>query len=341
MHSTGNSHIWRAADPGFKRDNVLVVPLNGIDEKIAAQKIMEIPGVRSVSAMSAIVAGHFGGLNSPVWLNNKQEAISLNYYYTDAAFITDMKLDIIAGRNFSSIDADKEQYVLINEQAVKALGIKDYRQAVGRMIWINDSSKLEITGVLKDFKYANAGSPVTPLAFRNKKNTFNYLYLAVDNADKQALSSRVQGIMTGLAPSQSFNTIWLDEQLAKNNSQAATISLLGYLAFMAVAIASLGLLGLVIYTVEVKRKEISIRKIIGAESKQLVRMLSQGFIKLLFIAGFIAMPIGYTAGFLFLQNFSDRINFGAGNALLCFALLLIIGLVTIISQTYKAAVETR
>jgi putative ABC transport system permease protein len=250
-----------------------------------------------------------------------------------------MKLDVIAGRNFSSSDADKEQYILMNERAVKALGLKDYQQAVGRMLWINDSSKLEIAGVVKDFKYVNAGSPVMPLAFRNKKNRYNYLYLGVEHADKQALNSRIQNVMIELAPSQSFNTTWLDEQLAKNNSQAATISLLGYLAFMAVAIASLGLLGLVIYTVEVKRKEISIRKIIGAESKQLVRLLSQGFVKLLFIAGFIAMPVGYTAGFLFLQNFSDRISFGIGNALLCFLLLLIIGLVTIISQTYKAAVE--
>jgi len=66
-------------------------------------------------------------------------------------------------------------------------------------------------------------------------------------------------------------------------------------------------------------------------------MLSKRFIKLLFIAGFIAMPIGYTAGFLFLQNFSLRVNFGLFSVLLCFILLLAIGLFTIISQTYKAA----
>jgi len=67
-------------------------------------------------------------------------------------------------------------------------------------------------------------------------------------------------------------------------------------------------------------------------------MLSRGFIKLLFIAGFIAVPLGYAAGFFFLQNFVIRAPFGLSIALLCFVFLLSIGLVTIISQTYKAAI---
>jgi putative ABC transport system permease protein len=131
----------------------------------------------------------------------------------------------------------------------------------------------------------------------------------------------------------------LDEVLDENNSQKATVSLLGYLAFIALSIASLGLLGLVIYTIEVKRKEISIRKIIGASEKQLVRILSQRFVKLIIIAGLIAMPLGYIAGFLFLQNFAFRIHFGIWNVLCCFLFLFSIGLFTIISQTYKAAIS--
>jgi putative ABC transport system permease protein len=326
------------ADPGFKRDNVLVVPLNGIDEKIAAQKLTQVPGVRSIGAMSSQFQGRFSGMNTPVWLNNKQDAVSLNYYYADADFIRDMKLSMLAGTSFSS-QTDEERYVLLNEQALKALGLKDDQKAIGQKIWINDSTKLEIAGVLKNFNYENAGRPVMPLALRNKKNAFNYLYIGVDGSEKKAFTERVQQVMSTLAPSQSFDTTWLDEQLEKNNSQTATISLLGYLAFMAIAIASLGLLGLVIYTVEVKRKEISIRKIIGAESGQIIRLLSKGFIKLLFIAGLVAMPVGYVLSFLFLQNFADRVGFGAGSVLFCFSILLIIGLVAIISQTYKAAIE--
>ena len=331
------SHLSEA-DPGFKRDHVLVVPLNGVDEKIASQKLMHVPGVRSIGAMSSQFQGRFNGMNTQAWLNNKQDAVSLNYYYANSDFIRDMKLSMLAGANFSS-QTDEERYVLLNEQALKAFGLKDDQKAIGQKIWINDSTQLEIGGVLKDFYYENAGRPIMPLALRNKKNAFNYLYLGVNGSEKKPFSSRVQQVMSTLAPSQSFDTAWLDEQLKENYSQTATISLLGYLAFMAIAIASLGLLGLVIYTVEVKRKEISIRKIIGAESSQIIRLLSKGFIKLLFIAGLVAMPVGYTLSFLFLQNFADRVVFGADSVMLCFLILLVIGLATIISQTYKAAIE--
>jgi putative ABC transport system permease protein len=311
-----------------------------MDENIISQKISGISGVRSVSAMSGAFSKHFEGMNVPVWLKNKQEALPLNYFYADEHFIPSLEFNILAGKNFPAGSQNTgEQYIIINEKAATALGLINYQQAIGQKLWINDSTRLEIAGVLRDFSYEGAGRPIAPLAFRNKKDAYNYLYIQTGNTDKQALTSHIEEVWQTLRSSQPFSISWLDEEINKNNSQRATISLLGYLAFMAIAIASLGLLGLVIYTIEVKRKEISIRKIIGAGKKQLIRMLSQGFINLLFIAGLIAMPVGYAAGHLFLQNFAIRVDFGILNVILCFLFLLSIGLITIISQTYKAAVE--
>jgi putative ABC transport system permease protein len=155
--------------------------------------------------------------------------------------------------------------------------------------------------------------------------------------DKAVLQKRVELALKSLHASQPFTVSWLDDNLDEANSQTASISLLGFLGFIALAIATLGLLGLVVYTVEVKGKEISIRKIIGASEMQLVTILSKSFIKLLFIAGFIAMPIGWLLSAMFLQNFSERTSFGFINVIMCFLFLLAIGLFTIISQTYKAA----
>ncbi len=328
------------ADPGFKKDNVMMLPIAGIDAKIAAQKIEGVSGVVSVSAMSSGFGKRFQGMNTAVWLSSKRDALPLNYYYADENFIPSMKIPFVAGKNFPvSTGTADENYIILNEKAVHALGISKVENILGEKLWINDSTRLEITGVLKDFTYEGAGRPVAPLAFRNKKNAYNYLYVAAGNVDKKKLEDRIKHAWNILAPSQPYSFSWLDEVIDKGNSQKATVSLLGYLAFIAMAIASLGLLGLVIYTIEVKRKEISIRKIIGASEKQLVRMLSQRFIKLIIIAGLIAMPLGYIAGFLFLQNFAYRIHFGFWNVLLCFFFLLCIGLFTIISQTYKAAIS--
>ena len=325
------------ADPGFKKDNVMVIPLNGIDAKIAAQKISNVSGVNTVAAMSSDFGKRFQGMNMPVWISNKKDALPLNYYYADGTFIPAMKMDFVAGSNFSATEGDKENFIILNEKAVHALGIRNSENALGEKLWINDSTRLEIRGVIKDFIYEGAGRPVEPLAFRNKEKASNYLYVVADNSDKKKLESRIKQVWHSLAPSAPYTPSWLDEIIDKANSQAATVSLLGYLAFIALAIASLGLLGLVVYTIEVKRKEISIRKILGSNPKQLIGILSKGFIKLIVISGVIAMPVGFIAGHLFLQNFAYRIHFGIWNVLLCFFFLLSIGLFTIISQTYKAA----
>ena len=326
------------ASPGFRKENVMIIPLNGIDEKIAAQKIKSVTGVESVSAMSSHFGKHFQGMSMPVWISNKKEAVPINYYYADDEFIPSMKIAFVAGQNFRpTVNVNNEQYIILNEKAAQALGINKIENAPGQKLWINDSTRLEVAGVVKDFTYENAGRPVAPLAFRNKKNACSYLYVITANTNRDIIENRIKSEWQSFAPALPFTYSWLNDDLDKSNSQAATVSLLGYLAFIAVAIATLGLLGLVVYSIEVKQKEVSIRKIIGASEKQLVKMLSGRFIKLLFIAGFIAMPIGYTAGFLFLQNFALRVNFGLFSVLLCFALLLAIGLFTIISQTYKAA----
>lgn len=324
-------------DPGFRKDHVMVLPLNGADKDIAMQKISGVSGVQAVSALSANFGKRFNGMNAPVWINDRKEAVNLNYYYADKSFIPSMQLHFAAGNNFPAKEDSSEQYIILNEKAVKALGMKDNEEAIGRKLWINDSASLEIAGVLQDFNYENMGMPVRPLALRNKKNAYSYLYISTDPADKKILASRMAQLWAGIVPSIAFTYTWLDEDIDKGNSQSATISLLGFLVFIALAIASLGLLGLVLYTVETKRKEISIRKIIGADKKQIVHMLSRGFVVLLLIAGLIAMPIGYMAGHLFLQGFANRVSFGLPAVLSCFLFLLGIGLITIVSQTYKAA----
>jgi putative ABC transport system permease protein len=198
---------------------------------------------------------------------------------------------------------------------------------------------LQIQGVLRDFTYQNAAQPIAPLALRSKKGTYNYLYVQVDPVRRDAVTARIAAAWAAALPAKTFTYVWLDEYMEAAYSQKATLSLLGYLAFMAACIATLGLLGLVMYTVEVRRKEISIRKVIGAGKREIVVLLSRGFVRLIILAGLIAVPLGYTAGVLFRHLFPLQAPFGPASALACFFVLLGVGLVTIGSQTYRAAGE--
>lgn len=327
------------ADPGFSKQNVMELSLNGLDEKIAMQKIAEVSGVKSVAATSAKFTSKFSGMSLPVWITEQKDAIDLHYYFADEHLIPLLDIPFVAGKNFSPERKDvKEQYIILNEKAVQALGFNTPLNAVGQKIYINDTTQLEIAGVLKNFIYEGAGRPVYPLAFRQKPKAATFLYVQTNGGDKKAIEQKIETAMQKFQLKTKPVIFWLDDDIAKSNSQAATISLLGFLGFIALSVASLGLLGLVIYSVQVKQKEISIRKVIGAGEKSIVKILSKGYIKLLLIAGLISMPIGWILGVMFLQNFVIRVSFGVMDVFACFLFLLCIGLFTIISQTYRAAV---
>lgn len=319
-----------SADNGFKTENVLTVALNGADHKVFTNEVAGIAGVEHAAPLSTNFGRNVTG-SMYASVEKGTQPIYLNYYFTDASLLETMDLKLVAGSN---LPVNPSNQILLNETGARALGLT----TPGKFIWIDDSTQLQVAGIVKDFYYAGAGRNIGPLALRPNSAGFEVVNLSVAAAGKHQLISQVEAAWKKTNPGKPFTYSWLDKELKAMHSQKATVSLLGFLAFMTVTIACLGLLGLVIYTVETKRKEISIRKVIGAEVQQLMMLLSKGFIKLLLIAGLIAMPIGYVASFLFLQAFANRIQLGFGWLLLCFGFLLLVGLFTILSQTYRAAV---
>jgi putative ABC transport system permease protein len=329
----------QSEDPGFKPANVAVIPLEGVKSSLAAPRIAMVSGVRTVSVLSVPFTPHFSGMRSQAWVGHRpKDPITLDNFFTDDAFIPSMDIRLLAGRNFGPRqDTLGEREIILNARATGALGFRRPDDALGKKLWVNDSVSLDIIGIVGDFAYENAGKPIDPMAFRNKPEVCKFLYVGTDGTNKHTMTQRIADVGRALAPTTGLTVDWLDETLAQNSSQRATISLLGYLAFIALGIATLGLLGLVIYTVETRRKETGIRKVIGASSRQLVMMLSGRFIKLLLIAGAIAVPIGYTMSTFFLQNFVHRVGNGLLSAIACFLFLLFIGLITILSQTWRAS----
>src|SRR5690606_37908094 len=161
----------------------------------------------------------------------------------------------------------------------------------------------------------------------------------VSAGSKAQCLQQVQDIWKKVQPSQPFTAYWLDEELHSRYAQRSTITAMGYLAFISVFIAALGLLALVTYSVETRRKELGIRKVMGAGAGMLALLLTRGFLKLLAVAAAIAVPVGYLLGALFLQNFAYRASFGIGNALLCTLLLWGIALVAIVPQVLRASLS--
>ncbi|MEO5893258.1 MAG: FtsX-like permease family protein [Ferruginibacter sp.] len=326
-------------NPGFNSKNILTIPLPG-KAKIFSNEIARISGVERISRSSENF-GMRGDGSIPVFLDKpvNGQGIFNEFYFVDAAAIPVHQLQIIAGTNFSADEEyEKEKFILINERSVGVLGLKNPVAAIGKMLWLNDTTKVEVRGIIKDFYDKGAARNINPLILRNRDDAFNYLNIQVSAADKEGVVKKISSVWDILNPDTPFAYEWLDKKIAQREDQSDAYSTLGFLAFITISIASLGLLGLVIYTVETRQKEISIRKVIGASSQQLMFLLSKGFLKLLLIAGLIALPLGYIVSWFFLQNFANRVPFGIGSLLLSFLFLMGIGLATILSNTYQVAV---
>ncbi len=322
------------SDPGFRPDNILTVELQGSKPELLAQELKNLSGVLGVSATSGNF-GYFQGGQMPLAVNRTDKPQQINYYSADAAFVPMMDLQFAAGANL--LPQQQTPQLLLNEAAVLALGYKSAGEAVGGMVWLNDSVQAPVRGVLKNFHYENLGKMIAPLAIRSEPADYALLNLKVSTGNREQLLKQVNAAWNKLSPAVPLKSSWLKESLYDNNMHWSDLGFLAYLAGMTMVIAAMGLLALVIYTTWLRRKEIGVRKVMGADVKSLVILLSKGFLKLVVIAGCIALPVGYIVAQLFLQNFALRVPFGLGGMLLCFALLLVIAMLTIVTQTLRAA----
>lgn len=324
-------------DPGFRTGGIVSISLGGADPELLTSEFLRLSGTGQVSAMSANFGIGRPGSTRVAFGTSDKEPIQMNDYFVDGETAPMMNLKFVAGANFpDSRSRENENYILINEKAAHTLGFKNISDAVGKEILVDDSTMVQIKGVVKDFYFRGPGNFISSLVLRQKAHSYNILNVRVTNSGSDAVA-QLEIAWKKIYPHKVFSCYRLDKELAGRNNQTATVSLLAFLALTTITIGSLGLLGLVVYTVEVRKKEISLRRVVGARVDQILALVSKGFVKLLMISGCISLPIGYILAILFLQNFASRSSFGIIQLLSCFGFLLLIGLVTILSQTWKAA----
>jgi putative ABC transport system permease protein len=326
------------ADPGFKRDHIITIPLAANSQPVFKHELEQLNGVSQVAAISTIPGKDATG-NTSVRPQPGATPIGMDYYYADAAIFKTLNLTLLAGSAFPQ-QADSvhtETHVVLNELALQRLHINSPQEAIGKAIWIDDSLQVQIAGVMKNVSHRGMALPFMPLVIRNKPTAFHYLVVNTANGLPFGFLKTVESTWKKQYPNQPFEGKWMNEDWMSRNRATGTVGILGFLTFITITIASLGLLGMVIYSTETRRKEIGIRKVMGASIAIIMTLLSRSFLKLLLIAGAIALPIGYLLGFFFLNIFANRISIGIDILFISFGCMLLIALMTIITQIYRVA----
>ncbi len=324
---------------GFTAENLINLRLQSNDYRQLKTEIEKIPGVSGVSACQFRPAMGNKEEIRLVDKENEEEAIALQLLYVDENFLDNLRLKIIAGQGLPNI-AGLQQPIVINESAVSKLGFDGPHEALGEIFESVGNKKMKIIGVVQDFQATLLFSEnkQVPAVLINDPTKFSFLNVKVEGADLASLMSNIEEVWHRIDPAHDFDYGFYKEELASTNYFIRDIvGIVAYMALLAAVIAILGLLGIATYSTKRKMKEIAIRKVLGAADLQIIMFLSKNFISLLLIATCIAAPLSYFFNRLWLDNLSNRVEFDISMVVLATLMLLGAGLVTIGSQTLKAA----
>ncbi|UZR96867.1 ABC transporter permease [Chondrinema litorale] len=330
------------ADYGFDKSNIINLKLQNGDYHTIASQLEEHSLIEKVSATSTNLVSM--GQNDLIKHIDQNKPIGFLSYFVDHNFIENMGLDLIAGQNFPTEASEQnEEYIIVNEKTLKTLNIGPTIEAIGKTLTINDTLKLQITGVLKDFNYLSLKHPIGQMGLRYSPKNFKFLNIKYRNNNNKAdeLEAYIEYIWNKnrKLEKQKVEYSFYEDELEENLSYPEDLSIIRIFSIAAMFISCIGLLGLVLYSSNARVKEIGIRKTFGANTTGLVLLLSKEFIYLLLLAGLIALPIGYFLGNLILTEFTYKITIGASILLFSFLTMFSLGIFTILSQTIRTALS--
>jgi len=329
---------------GFEQEHMLVVDF-GFDADVqrrneTIKRQMEAhPAVISVS-VSGNIPGRFLGLVGMLLesLQGTMQTVNMNLFRVDFDFMRQYGLNIVAGRSFSQdFPSDSTDALIVNEAAVKAFGYPSAEAALGkRFEWIGRQG--EIIGVISDFNYRSLHSPVEPLALWIEPSFFSFLTLKVQADDLMHTIPDLEQRWKQLVPDRPFNYTFLDATLAvQYQAEQRFGKLFGAFAALAILVACLGLFGLATFMAEQRTKEIGIRKVMGASVRSLITLLSKDFIRLVFIAFCLAVPLTYIGIQYWLESFAYRTAISWEPFLASGLAAMLIALLTVGYRAYRAA----
>lgn len=304
----------------YQRENILNINLTGNKNSLFATEINTIKEVQKVGHTSL----NFG--NKPPYSgikNTKNEASKPAFYYAaDHNFIENMRLKFVAGNNLiESNPASPSPMIVVNQKAVEDLKLGSDQEAIGKLILLNDTLQATIIGVVANFCHYDYESKTEPIIFQHHPALFKVMCLktsAVD--DRRALESAVGNVWKKYNPYQDMNASWLDADMYERYYPQEDMQFAGMEGIVIFVIAILGLVGILIYSLEKRTKEIGIRKVMGANVTEVIRLMSADFIKLLAIATIIAIPAGIAIA-VFMNSY---LVFNNGIGYLTMSLLLFI-----------------
>lgn len=309
------------------------------------QALLQDPDIEHVTMANHLPRlNHFGGTGVRVKFPEFSDNIlQWNQLNVDFDFAATYNLELVAGRNFDPQNVSDSNAVLLNETALKALNqpVEKVLGASVTEIFFNQANNrtFRVIGVVKDFPFRSMHQAIEPLMLNPKLHQIDRIaYVKLPAGKFQEKLSKIESTWKEIYPGIGFDYWFVSDEFNRMYVVERRVSSLSKsFAGLAVVITVLGVFGLASYTAEQKRKEVGIRKVMGASVGQVVVMFTWLFVKILLIACVIALPVAYFLADNWLENFVYRSPLSPVIFIASLAGLLFITLVTVSYETWKAA----
>ena len=336
----------QAKSLGFSKDHVVnlgyVSSLNDAYDAFRTE-LLSNSSIQSVARTSRIPSGRLlDAMGSQI---NNGDSLAptkadLKYIMADEGFLPTYGLKAVAGRNFSQGFSDSTSF-LINEAGVKALGLKSPQDVIGKQ-FAYGMRKGQIVGVVNDFHFESLHQRILPMVFllRTGDGAGGYGSLSIKMAGNNVAGAlaHIEKVWKKFVPESPYDYTFLDSRFERlYESEQRQGSIFTLFACIAIFIACLGLLGLSAFAISQRIKEIGIRKVLGADTGNIVSLLSKDFLKLVIVAAIIAFPVAWLMMNKWLEDFAYRINIPWWIFLLAGIIAAFVAFVTISFQAIKAA----
>ncbi|SFT89458.1 duplicated orphan permease [Algoriphagus locisalis] len=322
---------------GYNQAHLLELNASGIAPNQLSTYLEEtkkVPGVSNASSLSHPLVGLASSTIGLTWEGkSEEEQVKFENITVNMGLIETMGFEIADGRAFSPEFGEEDKKIILNEAAVQTIGFQD---PVGQIVnlWGEDR---EVIGVVKDFHFESLKEKVKPAFLKYDPGFAQKVMVRIESNDQQASIAGITEIyekFTGQPLSYSF----MDEDYQSLYASEQRVSKLAkYFGVMAIFLSCLGLFGLAAFTAEKRKKEIGVRKVMGASMISILTLVSKDFVALILVAILIAVPVAWYFANNWLQTYAFQTDLSwwifAGSGVV----LIVISLITVGYQAFKAA----
>lgn len=333
----------QSKDLGFNKEQVIAFPLNGKNSDQRAMQLLrnelqDKPEILNISASNNNLGLGKDGSRSTSVLGFEYEGrgIATNMLVVDHDYIETLGLQLVKGRSFSRKYASDSTAVVINESMAGEL---NEQEVLGKNLILDDSTAYSIIGVLKDYHFQDLSRGIEPLTlFLKPYWNLRYAYIKVAPDNIMGSFDQVNKAWNKIEPQAEFQGSFLDENIERTLRKERTMTtIVSSGSIIAIILSCTGLFAISLLVVAQRRKEIGIRKVVGASVSAITLMLTLDFLKLVGLAFLIAAPIAWWAGGKWIQDYPFRIDLNMWFFFAAGGIALLIAFFTVGFQAIKAA----